>query len=370
MKNILFILGAGASKPFGFPLGSELIMNMIKGIEENSYRDIYETFRSYHCEEKIHYDFLQYPYKALFSELQCRRARQLVNQYVEKHGEQINNLDYHIAFADLLNSKTHRSIDYVLNENPSYTFIGRMYIALEILRLYVWPQKTEFDNIFANNMIVPDCKRYQKLSPCYEENWYIYLAEFIKNMGQNVDALNTIYDKNPIKFITFNYDMSLELYLEHCFLGEIYSKFDVGRITSNIFHVYGKADISSHKNTYPSNDTNYLKLVFEQAEKISLLRTSEQTIDVSIQDNVRKCVTEADVICVLGFAFDEMNREAIGLDIAMGNPDKKTYVLNYDNNEYITWVIENLNEHKNINVKANGIKNAFVSGFISPRIAL
>lgn len=365
IKNIVFVLGAGASKPFNFPLGNELILNIIKGINEGNYNRIQETFSALYAYRNrnhapTHYDFFQSPYSAFYSAINYSDNRSSIQEYDKKYGISLRDHKYHATFAELLNSKTASSIDYVLNENPSYSFIGRAYIALEMLRAYrglsdEWGTK-----------IHPDHERYKKLAPEYPENWYISLAEFIKKLGENADSLKALYDGYPVRFVTFNYDMSLEHYFSQFFDGEIYKNFDVNQIISNIFHVYGKIDFCTKENGQHLNaDKDIIKLIFSQAENVSLIRKSpDQTDEIK---KIRQYITNADVICILGFAFDLENLKIIGLDAAMKENLKKIYVHNFDNNERISRIAQGSN---NIFIKTGSIKNIFQSDFISPDICM
>jgi len=373
MKNIVFVLGAGASKPFDFLLGSELIIKIIEGIKEGNYKHIHETFSNYRNRNQspIHYDFFQNPYQNFYSAIKYSRNVELVKKYNEKCNNSSSSSNplwlpaYHTAFAEMLNSKTSSSIDYVLNENPSYDFIGRAYITLEILRVCMSSQKAR---LAESELIRPDYERYTKLAPKYSENWYILLAEFIKKLGKNTCAsLNVLYDESPVQFVTFNYDMSLEHYFNRFFDSEIYKDFDVNRIVSNISHVYGKVDICANDNQQDSDiDTNMLRLIFSQAENISLIRGNSAKTN-KIREDIRQHIKKADVICVLGFAFDEENLKVIGLDKAMTDSSKKIYVLNFDKNQRISRLTGSL---KNIFVTTGSIKNAFQSEFISPDICM
>lgn len=359
MKNIVFVLGAGASCPFGFPLGNDLTTEIIKGIKEVNYEDIWRSFRTYEMrdEEKEDYDFLSAPYSALYSEIvRCDN-----NSLIEFYGAQnLREKDYHSKFAEVLNENSSATIDSILFAHEKYSFIGRLYIALEILKAYFHPEKT-LEQAFENGSAELDYDRYKKTSKCHKNNWYASLANYIKSFGGNAASLKKIYDINPIKIVTFNYDMSLEYY----FRNSAHLGFDAPWITENIFHVYGCVDANAYTRDHARVESNYLKLLFEQANKISLIRKdSDENKDIS------KHIKGADVICILGFGFDKDNRNVIYLDPNMIDPRKKIYVHNYEDYSAINKLIR---EYPTENIKLKSkceIKELFEFGFISDRIVL
>ena len=187
-KNTVFILGAGASKPFGYPTGLELKDEIIKKF-------------SYYFKKLNEFD------KHIPADL-----KSYYNEITPKFIE------------DLKRSNPDTSIDLFLSRNQKYKEIGKIAIALVIMR-------SEITGKFRNNPVNPD------------QDWCSYLfLEMAKTLPGEND-----YGKlkeNEIHFITFNYDRSFEYLLYDRFIHdftEIQDPEDSAStlIPFNIIHVYG-----------------------------------------------------------------------------------------------------------------------------------
>ena len=158
-----------------------------------------------------------------------------------------------------------------------------------------------------------------------QNNWYVELFEILKN---DLDSLTD----GRIRFITFNYDLSLEQYLYQSIL---YSKFgfsqtiDQQDIVSSIIdemgivHMYGQLGfLKWQKQAKDKEAWRYRKygrlgetehadtrfsLIQNCADSINLMRNDSETIALESFKASAKYLTEADYVCFLGFGYNRTN---------------------------------------------------------------
>jgi hypothetical protein len=153
----VFILGAGASCPYGYPSGRELRQQII-GLFPNDFKVFIEPL-----EERI-----------------GSRDFGMMQQEVE-------------PFVLKFNKSSTKSIDLFLARNPEFMLLGKYAI---IFRIFAAEKDSKFRDDVARK----------------DQDWYLYLLE---RMTDDLITKNdyTRLSENKISFITFNYDRSLEHFL-------------------------------------------------------------------------------------------------------------------------------------------------------------
>lgn len=184
-RNTVFIIGAGGSSPYGFPLGLKL--------RQLSYSYVDPMFQKFNAE--IGEGFLEDTLKL---------AKQF-GRHFRDSGDQ--------------------SIDWFLKKFPEYSIVGKFLILHHLLQ-------AENDSKFLEDM--PD--------PRQDWYWYLY-NEMSKYPKGEINPV--LFLENKIKFITFNYDRSLENFLFNCYSnGHNFASFGTTALelfkTICIKHVYGK----------------------------------------------------------------------------------------------------------------------------------
>ncbi len=139
-KRTVFVLGAGASKPFGFPTGAELYQNVVDNLVEGPHRDFLQTEAGYSA-----------------SDIK--------------------------AFRNALFRSGKNSVDAFLEHRPEFMDIGKAAIA----RMLVLREVE--DALFRA-----------------QDNWLRYAYE-------RLSASFEQFGSNPMSFVTFNYDRSVEHFL-------------------------------------------------------------------------------------------------------------------------------------------------------------
>ncbi len=251
----VFILGAGASKPFGYPLGFELCNKIV----ETSYGD----------------DFISsYP----IARGQSIKMPQFKN-FIER-------LKYELQYS---NSD---SIDFFLEQhknNQDYMSVGKALIAEYLIRC-------EYPKRIFNS----------------DENWYAYLLNTC--MRTTFDN----FKNNQVSFLTFNYDRSLE-YCLHMHLKNMFSKSDneVKELINSfpIIHLYGDIGLLPWQSEtgfeYSISNDNLRERLQYAIDNIKILYEERQ----EAFSKARDIIVKSDQICFLGFGFLKENLERLDIQI-------------------------------------------------------
>jgi hypothetical protein len=200
----------------------------------------------------------------------------------------------------------------------------------------------------------------------YRDNWYRFLTHklVVKCVAEG-DLL-----KNAVRFVTFNYDTSLEFHLNRSLNAiDLIPTSDVQDFLSGerIMHVYGRVheqtprgeeviDLKvAHSLGNPSivergSDqelkavTNYLDQCWLSAQQLKTVDPDEKDGGGDLQP-VKDLIMGADLIYVLGFGFDRSNIQRIALDRvrikAEATPAKNIFYTNFEN----SWTVDKVAEH-------------------------
>ena len=253
----VFILGAGASVPYGFPTGVQL--------RDRIYSETNQNHQLFHLLQG------------------CNQHEKLIEQFRNEFRDSgINSIDAFIAFR------------------PQYQEIGELAIAGSLLPMEAKANLTGESG-----------------------NWYQMLwNEMLAGIGvANPKGLLS----NKVRFITFNYDRSLEQYL----LNGIMFTFDLDQNAAfeilrqiSIKHVYGSlGDFQPEKGfRYGENDPlsllEMLKIAQQSIKTVPTLR-------VQLDSDAALWLAQAQQVFVMGFGFDAMNCDRIGLKDACSQAPKE-----------------------------------------------
>jgi len=267
-KYTVFILGAGASVPYGFPTADGLNEDIIKYYESSLRNWAKEYYR--------------------YSELPRSNISRMISSIVEDTE----------AFRINFKNGPGPSIDRYLTDNPQFLLAGKKAILLSIA-------KKEHLSRF-NYDIEDQTKKIQ--------DWYKDLFnELIKDFKGPESCQ---IDKNCVSFITFNYDRSLDDFLytnttSHYteMAKEILSK---QLMSIPIIHVYGKVgDLewqSENGMEYRSFLSNYdiSKLV----DNLFVIREERENPNAEL---AKAEIQKAKRIFFMGFGFAEDNLQVLNI---------------------------------------------------------
>ncbi len=322
-QDTLFILGAGASVPYGYPLGNDLINNIIDIIENDLFYLLMspkcvQTYRSnqnsidkiiFHLNDIV--GVLEMLSPTLFGSKLISVQGSLVS--FEGHTFKVAPLSKINEFNNLKNALIEYdpvSIDAFLNHHPQYAEAGKIMITYALL-------SRENKSFFPRRMLLPQ--------DSISDNWYSYILNDIMS-GCNSAADIT---QNKLNIITFNYDMSLDYYLSKKLSEiEILNKNKIAidfinQLTGQIHHVYGKIHEDIPLETYGdyvnktssdpmnpavtlSNMRRFLKSIHTR-NSISLINDER-----SAKHDYLKLIKKANRIIIIGFGFDRDNLNILG----------------------------------------------------------
>jgi hypothetical protein len=257
--NTVFILGAGASKPYGYPTAAELRTNIC-----NDFPGMIKNL-----------SFAPAPVSA-----SIRKARMI-------HEAEL--------LADKFKKSSTPSIDLFLARNPEYSDIGRSAIVTCIL-------KKEKASHFREDM---DDKYIS-------QDWYSYI--FHKMTEELIEPGSfEQFKENRVTFITFNYDRSLEFFL-HQSLSNSFGRAPGKEIVAQlneipILHVYGSVDRLPWQGDGSDYSANYSSLEVERMSKNINIVYEGSANDLRI----RSAIEKSEQIFFLGFGYATENLKVLGI---------------------------------------------------------
>ena len=302
-SQTVLILGAGASAEYGFPVGAQLINDIIDYYKNPAFKKLTALI----CElDKYEYPALtNLEYASNEDVRHCVEYSPIVqpkNSFVDE-------------FINALKQSHTASIDDFLYHHEKYRLIGKVSILL--------------------NLIKKERSYNQE-----QQGWYSYLW---KVMDQGTDGMAEKILNNKIKIITFNYERSLEHFLYTALLNMYSFKNpeDAIEIINQIpiYHVYGRlGKLSWQDNEMPISDFgesletgSHLGMIQETADNVKSVLDRDVfdqckhilSIAKSIkiyheeQDQTaeyQKIISETERIYFLGFGFHPQNMQALGLN--------------------------------------------------------
>jgi len=265
-RESVFILGAGASRPFGYPTGRQLREKILEDLKDPESLNLAKDSNEY-LERVVRF------------------------QRFEEMGFKKKDV---LSFRDAFNRSIRYSIDAFLEDRDEFIPLGKRAIADILI-------PCEDEEVLFNT---DDAKI---------RNWFAYLINKLKSNISN-------FLENKISFITFNYDRSLEHFLYNHFVNAFKTtQEEVIKLISKIpiIHVYGKMndlDWQSPEGRAYSVKYNSQELS-KAAEKISIV--SEKNLDIESSPDFKhahQLLEKARNVYFLGFGYDENNLNRLKLN--------------------------------------------------------
>lgn len=277
--KVVFVLGAGASKEIGFPLGAELKADLA---------------------ERLRFSFKR-GYDLQSGDPAVANAISTMSQEVQTASGDLWKAasDISLAMPQAL------SIDNFLQahrHDKSLLRVGKIAIVRAILEaekkspLLIEPaQKVDFSRL--------------------STTWY---AKFFQLLTANVELSDVASVFNNVSVITFNYDRSLEQFLMLA-LGNYYriSLDRSAEITNSlpIVHPYGVAGLLQWQDRgahVPYGGSDWAVELMETASQINTF--AESVTNPKEVGRIQSLLSEADCVIFLGFAFHEINMKLITIE--------------------------------------------------------
>jgi hypothetical protein len=284
-KKTVFVLGAGASCPYGYPSGALLRERIVLS------QGLWQNYTSYNLPG--------------LSEIEKKSKEKKIRIFIE-------------AF----DKASIKSIDLFIANNPKLSEIGKYIIAFEILsaeQQSLFGEKAKFEQEHREYL-----QNHQGRSPSdlfprpffLGGDWYSYMYNRLIEGLVGKNALPDFSNGN-LSFITFNYDRSLE----YLFCESLSNSFtevpetDIITCLRNlkILHVYGQIALLRWQN--PSDYVDYKPPLTEP-----LLQRSANNVRTIYEEKQNPELTEAQVllkqaeqIFFLGFGYAQENMEILNL---------------------------------------------------------
>jgi hypothetical protein len=291
-KKTVLVLGAGASKPYGYPLGSELRAMLTD--------------------------------QSLFATAAGTGL--------------ITNQDAQEFCGEFLTSGT-KSIDsflsrrgkHLLPSGKSIEHVGKIGISLALR------QKKSLDALFQSAQIDEGNRTFD-----VEDNWYEYLWDvLIKGIFQT--SLEK-FSEHKLTIVSFNYDLSLEHYLftaMHKSFGM--TEAETARHLSSIkfIHLYGQlaGDPFSTSFNYDFQFNRDQALVMQDVASIQVI-DDDRNDGSKPFDLAYRALENAERICFLGFGYDPTNVERLGLPKLI--TERISHAVEIGEHGWPTWVFSSV----------------------------
>ncbi|MCE2510330.1 MAG: hypothetical protein J4G10_05065 [Alphaproteobacteria bacterium] len=315
-RKTVIVLGAGASAPFGFPLGAQLRVNLIAGIGQLKNRLTNEEFMLQPVGAHNVDIFWNDPFGALASYIKGSLGQPHLPENISQDSFMHQLYDFH----KYIKRQTQDTLDQFIRENPSYNFIGKVLLSQQVMvGMYEKDEDCLCLKSFAEGKI--NGRRI----------WYQQLINLIRRGAQNTEELLN----NKLDIVTFNYDHSLERALDTS-LGdtEIHQGADYREVV-NIFHVNGSPS------ELPKTVSDVGKFILECAKDFHLVEEKAASHVHAARERSQRAVFDAERSYVMGFDFDPSNVSAIGLQ---KTPQKEgVFCLNFNGHLGLRQRIERLN---------------------------
>jgi len=272
-EKTVFILGAGASVPYGYPTGAELRLEI--------------------CDE--HPDRLE----------KCI-AKGIDTAMITRNIQQAKSL------AEKFEKSSTESIDLFLARNREFSETGKLAIVLTLLHY-------EKESKFRERVSIP------------KQDWYSHLFTKMTESLTEPDGYKN-FGGNNISFITFNYDRSLEYILheslKYSFLLAKDSEIVEQLREITISHVYGKIDDlpweKPGSTSYLNAQTNYPLGTSHVHDYVKLMENIQTIHERKEKDRseILKQISEATRVFFLGFGYAQENLEILEFKKALTEKHK------------------------------------------------
>jgi hypothetical protein len=317
----VFILGAGASWHYGYPTGEELVKKII---EKAKYLARYFQHslevRNGHLPSFLRYDARVGAWEAALKDCNA----------LTKGLEQVKPL----------------VIDYYLGWNKHLQTLGRLLIAWVILECETTGFEPEENTDRGRTLLG------SQSCPPFNNDWYRFI---IHQLAINCRSSSDFLENNHVRFITFNYDVSLEIALyrglRHIAL---FNDDDIKAFLGNkrILHIYGKVrsippvdqpelglnDMDKYpmvSSEYSSNWKRVLDDLYDISSDILVIDPHDKTKNADVITAAIEAIDRSKLVYILGYGFDVNNSERLELAKSLcfydnKNP-KRVFFTNFQN---------------------------------------
>jgi len=275
-KPTVFVLGAGASAPYGFPLGIDLV--------DQIWAEILLTGANF---------------PKISTRLQPLIDPQLKERLLAGHSK-----DHVERFANALRGMRPYSIDTFLETRPEFLDVGKAAIADVLLRAEAAADQTE---------------------PPVNLDWYRYLLNTVF-LRKNVENFQT--QVRQLRVVTFNFDRSLERALWNGVrFGFGLDENQAAELVKElrIHHVHGRLGKPNWLYPGSADATKYGAtggdLLTATPKAVAFIRVVHEDGPESDLEKAREALKGASTVYFIGFGFDERNVQKLDMPLTVAKAD-------------------------------------------------
>jgi hypothetical protein len=280
MSHTLFVLGAGASVPFGYPTGRQLRRELV---------DL--EFLGGHEHAKWQGS----------NDDQVTRRKQQIEHHLKWIEQARGDFTKHALMARELKNSGCTSIDAFVATRPEFVDEAKFSIAAILLARENW------STLFALET---------------QGNWYEHLWNLICSTATSVSDIRF----ENVRIFTFNYDRSLEAYL----LRAIQSRFNISEVDAGaaleklcIEHAYGSlgkiVPYASAGIRYGEWDGDFGGCVSKASASLRLMPETRNDCEQNPFDTAKQWLVDVNRVYYLGYGFDKLNDERLGFEKEASN---------------------------------------------------
>jgi len=255
----VLILGAGASKDFGFPIGKQLVRKICRLLTENKYWDIFYVTAGQYSTEMV------------------------------------------IGFRNDLKEADPLSIDAWLEHNPKYINVGRVAIAMALLERE------------SNSNLRPENNWYQLLLHRLD-------SPFDEFQNNKLSIITFNYDRSLEQYLfgTFRYTHA-EKGKEDC--KKKLNELRILHVYGSLGRLEWQFDDPKHPLPHVAYGAELQPIhIFSAGESIKIIPEKIPALTQEFQE-ARELISRAKALYFLGFGYNKTNMERLGLDI-LRKPNK------------------------------------------------
>ncbi|MEP6831185.1 MAG: hypothetical protein ABI963_12655 [Rhizomicrobium sp.] len=328
----VFVLGAGASWHYGYPTGESLVDLIIKKADELAAFFSFGESRASGNQP----DFI----RRKLANTEGLTTREWRDASIEAR-----------MLAARLKQVNPTLIDYFLAQNDELQDIGRLVIALVIFdcedeqyriggnpnHLHLHRQRVA-QALASVNSPLP---RHTS----FGDDWLRFVLYKLTSGCQKSQDLM----RNDVRFVTFNYDTSLERRLFDGLSNISRFEFsDVEKFLSRdrVLHIYGGIREEIEKKFEQINvgltarvdmsgfidSVAYLNRAYKASQGIRTIDGDDKVKNTKVIEAAKREIARAETVYILGFGFDEANSQRIGLDMLRpdSNAGRTVFFTNYN----------------------------------------
>ncbi|MBL4807042.1 MAG: hypothetical protein JKY31_07100 [Rhodobacteraceae bacterium] len=324
----VFVIGAGASKDFGFPDGNELIANIAELCERVKQPSQYTPTESLFG-------------NLLFSDRDVLAVSSAINIAIRDKTDSLTYESWTDAVTLARRIWLAKSIDNFIHQqqSPSIQFLGKLSIVASILKAEArdvttpkdkyTPVRLKLDNRYRGNLVL----NYQAL----RNTW---LGKFFREITDGLEFADLETRFKNTKLIVFNYDGCVEYFM----VNAIRTFYDVAENEAlkvfehlQIIHPYGQIGFDDDAgSTEPVRQVEYGEDF--DAEKLAIaarrIKTFKEVHNQNNKSKITGIIQDAETLVFLGFGFDEQNMRYLGcsdekLELMPSRQPRKIFATGY-----------------------------------------